>query len=57
MYVKSTQTDMVYMETRRNDGEEEDDSEVELQPVSSQPTATPTEAEKVLLVVLLLCQV
>ena len=48
---------MVYMETRRNDGEEEDDSEVELQPVSSQPTATPTEAEKVLLVVLLLCQV
>ena len=48
MYVKATQTDMVSMETFRNDDEDEDSGDVVVQTVSSSATA-PSEPEKVLL--------
>ena len=48
MYVKATQTDVVSMETLRNDDEDEDSGDVVVQTVSSSATA-PSVPEKVLL--------
>ena len=45
MYVKSTQTDTVSMETQRNDDEDEEEDVVQV--MSSQSTVAPSEPEKV----------
>jgi hypothetical protein len=46
VYVKATQTDMVSMETLRNDDEDEDISDVVVQTVSSSSATAPSEPEK-----------